>query len=128
MTGTTSIVLALATYLAAAVWVARLNGMVFPRAKEALRQKIAAFIFMPANVVLFFLLAAIIIPFFWLYPERHRHLFDFEGTDEQRRVLAAVRAELRQKTLWRRLAERLRLAPRTGPKWPPSFGATKNPG
>jgi hypothetical protein len=121
MSGTTSIVLASATYLAAAGLVARLNGMVFPRTKEAFWQKITAFIFMPANVVLFLLLLAIFALFFWLYPERHRHLFDLEGTDEQRRALADVRAALRQKTLWRRLAERLRLAPRVGPEWPPRF-------
>jgi len=62
------------------------------------------FCFHAANIVLCFLLAAIFIPFFWLYPERHRHLFDVEGTKEQRRALAGVRAELRQKTVWRRRA------------------------
>ena len=117
--GLADILVALAAYLAVAICLARLNATVFRNAKDGFWQKIIAFVFFPAHIVLFFLLAAIAIPFFSLYPERHLHQFDVEGTDDQRRVLATVRAELRQKTLWRRLAERLRFATRTGPEWPP---------
>ena len=48
----------------------------------------------------FFLLlaipAAISIPYFWLFPERHAHFHDFDGTAHQKARLADWRSEYRR--------------------------------
>ena len=46
-----------------------------------------------ALLLLFFpLIALFSIPVFWVYPDRHMHLYDFEGTAAQRARLGQWRA------------------------------------
>lgn len=50
-------------------------------------------------------LALLSIPYFALYPERHAHVWDFEGTETQRRQLARRRERysrfsFRQRVYW----------------------------
>ena len=72
----------------------------------------------PACVVWLFALMVVITPYFWLYPERHAHVIDFEGNEEQKKALSDFRAAMRTKPFLRRLFERLHLVRRTDPPWP----------
>ena len=69
----------------------------------------------PATIVWLLLLWMGSIPYVWLYPERMAMVTDFRGSEEERKALAELRAVLRQKSLLRRLAEKLGLAPSSSP-------------
>jgi hypothetical protein len=47
-------------------------------------------------VILLALIALLSILYFWLYPDRHAHLYDCEGTPHQRARLAQWRAAYRR--------------------------------
>ena len=66
----------------------------------------------PFIVIALSLAAAVSIPYFWLYPERHMTDTDFEGSVEEREALAQQRAVMSQKSFWHRLTERLGLGSR----------------
>ena len=61
------------------------------------------------------LLALLSIPDFWLCPDRHAHLYDFEGTPHQRARLARWRAAYRRLGLWGRVRRAIKLIRRR--KW-----------
>lgn len=48
-------------------------------------------IVLPIIFALFVMLAVLSVPYFMLYPERHAHQWDFDGTDRQREILAKFR-------------------------------------
>ena len=73
---------------------------------------------MPLSISALLLMAVIFTPYFWLYPERHASILDFEGTDAEKRAWSEYKAVLSRKPFWRRLAERLKLVPDLGPPWP----------
>jgi hypothetical protein len=56
--------------------------------------------------------ALISIPYFALYPDRHAHLYDFEGTAQQRARLASWRAGYARLSVWGRLKRAIKLARR----------------
>ena len=64
---------------------------------------------LPFSIIALSLVAAVWIPYFWLYPERHMTHTDLEGSVEEREALARQRAALSQKSFWHRLTERLGL-------------------
>src|SRR4051812_35168214 len=41
-------------------------------------------IFVPIALAGLFVAAIVATPYFWLFPERHMHLVDMEGTDEEK--------------------------------------------
>jgi len=120
-TRTVILILLSVAYLVAGAGLARLNTTVFRNSDRLLLRKILNVVFMPASLILLSCLALASIPFFWLYPERHARLFDFEGSPDQKSALAEARSVLRHKKILRRLAERLHLASHTGPEWPPKL-------
>jgi hypothetical protein len=65
----------------------------------------------PLFIVLLFVAAGLSIPYFWLYPERHAHQFDFEGSPEEQRQLREYRNHRRRISIWRRLLEKARVVP-----------------
>lgn len=58
------------------------------------------------------LLAVVTIPYFWLCPDRHAQLYDFEGTPHQRARLVCWRAAYRRLGLWGRLRRAVKLSRR----------------
>jgi|GEM_PF-4957231 len=71
--------------------------------KNSIFGYIVALIITPASVALLFVAAALSIPYFFIYPERHAHWIDFDGSDEQKKVLNQFRAELAKEPFRRRL-------------------------
>lgn len=67
---------------------------------------------LPFSIIALSLAAAVSIPYFWLYPERHMTHTDFEGSVEEREALAQQRVALSQRSFWHRLTERLGLGSR----------------
>jgi hypothetical protein len=95
-----------------------LNIWVTRRHENAWWAMIVYFVTAPACLVIFVAAGIWSLPFFWLYPERHAHLIDIKGTDEQKAALNAYRKECAKYGLWRRLLEKLRLRPHVRPEWP----------
>jgi hypothetical protein len=58
------------------------------------------------------LLALLSIPYFWLFPDRHARLNDFEGTPHQRARLARWRVAYRRLGLWGRVRRAIKLTRR----------------
>jgi len=56
-----------------------------------------------ALIVLLLLALPLSIPYFWLYPERHKTTIDANGTDAEKTALAEYRSALRRDSLWNRL-------------------------
>jgi len=54
------------------------------------------------------ILAALSIPYFALFPDRHAHIWDFRGTHRQRELLARWRAMYRQLGLRGRIARAIK--------------------
>jgi len=81
-------------------------------------KKLISLPFLPAFVVCVIILSIFSVPFWWLYPEKHMTRIDFEGNDEEKAKLREYREILRKKSIWRRFAERLGLAPKAAPPWP----------
>lgn len=73
---------------------------------------------MPGCVLGLLLLAIGSIPYFFLYPERHSHIVDFRGTDEQKLALMNYRKESAGRGLFRRAIENVGLMKYSGPEWP----------
>jgi hypothetical protein len=63
-------------------------------------------LFVPIALLGLLLMTVIATPYFWLYPERHMHIADLEGTDEEKRRLEQYREYRRKVGIWRRIAER----------------------
>src|SRR5215831_13446127 len=60
----------------------------------------------PATIFWLFALWLISIPYVWIYPERVVTSTDLQGSEEEKKALSQLRAVLRQKSLFRRLAEK----------------------
>lgn len=112
------IVCATLVYLGVAALLTRWNTTILRRHRSSLWYRFVSLLFMPAFISLLMIASVLSIPYFWLYPERHAHFVDFEGTDEQKAVLAEYRGKLVHKSFWRRMAEKLHLARNHGPKRP----------
>ncbi len=110
--------LIVAIYLGGAFGFARLNSSVFESNARPAGLGLLVLFFLPASLIGLLLMACVLTPFWWLYPERHVSLIDLEGTNAEKEAWAEYRAILSRKPLWRRLAEKLKLAPHTGPQWP----------
>jgi hypothetical protein len=54
------------------------------------------------------ILAAISIPYFFVYPDHHRHIWDFQGTAHQRELLAKWRLHLAHLGFWGRIKRAFR--------------------
>jgi len=63
-------------------------------------------------LLLLFFLAVITTPYFWLFPDRHAHLSDFQATQYQRARLADRRAKYKKLGLWGRLRRAVKLTRR----------------
>lgn len=100
-------------YLVAAYGAARIND--FVETEQPTWRKLIALPFVPAYIVGLILLFCLLPAFWWLYPERHAHELDVEGTDEEMREWAEYKALLSRKPFRRRLAEKIGLVPETGP-------------
>ena len=112
------ICLIVAVYMGGAFGLARLNGTAFEEKPRPEALKLLDLFFLPANLIILLLMGCVLTPFWWLYPERHASIIDFEGTDEEKRDWSEYKAILSRKSFWRRLAEKLKLVPYTGPQWP----------
>lgn len=98
--------IALLVYLCAALYQFRLNAK---HEKELTPNDWMFWInvfFAPAALLGLFAMSLVLTPFWWLYPERHAHVHDFEGTTEQQAELRRWRAELAEKPFWKRLCEK----------------------
>ena len=94
-------------YLTVAIGVARLNAKM-----DALELKpdwwqlvnsLLMWLFLPANLCFLLIGCCLLTPYWRLYPERHAHIYDFEGTDEQREELRQWREEQKKKSFWQRI-------------------------
>lgn len=65
--------------------------------------------------IILLILIFVILPYLWLYPERHAHVIDVEGTDEEKRKLSAFREHRRRVGIGRRLLERCHIVPFNSP-------------
>lgn len=72
----------------------------------------------PASLLWLLALGIWSIPDFVIYPERHAHLIDFQGTDEQKAAMMEYRAQIAERSFVRRLVENIGLATYTGPDPP----------
>ena len=73
---------------------------------------------MPGCALALLLLAILSIPYFFLYPERHAHILDFRGSDEQKLALKNYREESARRGICRRTMENFGLMKYSGPEWP----------
>ena len=80
--------------------------------------RLVYFITAPGCVVLLLSLAILSIPYFLLFPERHAHSVDFQGTDEQKSLLQKYRKECKERGVFRRVIESIGIMPYSGPAWP----------
>ena len=71
-------------------------------------------VLLPVGLVILLLLAipaAISIPYFWLFPERHRQLHDFDGSPKQHARLAQWRSAYSRLNLLERIKRASRKRP-----------------
>jgi hypothetical protein len=64
-------------------------------------------IFVPIALAGLFVAAVVATPYFWLFPERHMHVVDTEGTDEEKLRLERYREYQKRVGVAGRIAERL---------------------
>jgi hypothetical protein len=62
---------------------------------------------MPGCVVLLFVAAALSIPYFFIFPERHASSIDFDGTEAEQAAMQEYRRAVSRIPLWRRLGARI---------------------
>jgi hypothetical protein len=62
---------------------------------------------MPGCAVLLFVAAALSIPYFFIFPEKHASSIDFDGTEDEQRAMQEYRRAVARIPLWRRLLARL---------------------
>jgi hypothetical protein len=86
--------------------------------EDELWKRLLSLPFLPAFVVWFILMAVFSIPYWWLYPEKHRTVIDFEGSEEEKQKLREYRNFLSKKGVFRRLAEKLGFMQKNDPPWP----------
>jgi len=89
------------TYLIASPFMA---WWVQSRHKGSMRNKVVTLLATPgALIVVLLIVGPFSIPYFWLFPERHKTTTDANGTDAEKTALAEYRSALRQETPWNRL-------------------------
>ena len=107
--------------VSAGYWRAKARRGGVPKKGVARLPEWIAPLFLPlAGLLLVVVVIVASTAYFWLYPERHAHVLDFSGTEEERRALVEFRRALARKPLLRRLAEKLRIVPSNDPPWPGS--------
>jgi hypothetical protein len=73
------------------------------RHKGSMLDKVVTLLATPGALIVLLLLALpLSIPYFWLYPERHKTTIDANGTDAEKTALAEYRSALGRETLWNR--------------------------
>lgn len=81
-------------------------------------QLLVVLIATPASLIWLLALGIWSVPYFIVYPERHAHMIDLRGTDEQKAAMMEYRAQIAERSFFRRLIENLGLATYTGPDPP----------
>jgi hypothetical protein len=81
-------------------------------------KKLIGLPFLPAFLFWIIVMGCFACVYWWVYPEMHRTVIDFEGTDEEKRKLEEYRRNCRKIGLCRRLAAKVGLAQDSRPEWP----------
>lgn len=95
-----------------------LNSWVTMKHEHAWFAKPVILLTAPGCVIALFVLAVLLTPYFWVYPERHAHIIDFRGTAKQKEALAEYRRACKKRGLFRRFLEKIHLAKDSRPEWP----------